>query len=187
MKDVVCGMDVLEDSKFQSTYHHERYYFCSEQCKLKFDTTPDIYLHKKETSHTDTCPDGSCNINPSFINRNVQYTCPMHPEIIKYEPGSCPICGMALEALIATVDEENSELKAMTKRFWVSVALALPLFILAMIADMMPSWLPQNISMKTLYWVEFSLATPVVLWGGWPFFVRGIQSVISWNLISRYS
>ena len=182
MKDVVCGMDVLEDSKFQSTYHHERYYFCGEQCKIKFDTSPDTYLHTKDTPHTDTCPDGSCNINPSFINRNVQYTCPMHPEIIKDEPGSCPICGMALEALMATAEEDNSELKAMTQRFWFSVALALPLFILAMIADMMPSWLPQNISMKTLYWIEFTLATPVVLWGGWPFFVRAWQSIITWNL-----
>ena len=182
MKDVVCGMDVLEDSKFQSTYHHERYYFCSEECKIKFETSPDTYLHTKETSHTDTCPDGSCNINPSFINRNVQYTCPMHPEIIKDEPGSCPICGMALEALMVTAEEDDSELKAMTQRFWFSVALALPLFILAMIADMMPSWLPQNISMKTLYWIEFTLATPVVLWGGWPFFVRAWQSIITWNL-----
>lgn len=182
MKDVVCGMDVLEDSKFQSTYHHETYNFCSEQCKIKFETSPDTYLHTKETSHTDTCPNGRCNINPSFINRNVQYTCPMHPEVIKDEPGSCPICGMSLEPLIATAEEDNSELKAMAQRFWFSVALALPLFILAMISDMMPSWLPKNISMKTLYLIEFSLATPVVLWGGWPFFVRAWQSVKTWNL-----
>jgi Cu+-exporting ATPase len=182
MKDVVCGMDVLEDSKYQSTYHHEKYYFCSEQCKIKFDTSPDTYLHTKETSHTEICPEGSCNIKSPFINRNVQYTCPMHPEIIKDEPGSCPTCGMALEPLMATAEEDNSELKAMTQRFWFSAALALPLFILAMMADMMPSLLPENLSIKTLYWIEFSLATPVVLWGGWPFFVRAWQSVKTWNL-----
>jgi Cu+-exporting ATPase len=89
---------------------------------------------------------------------------------------------MSLELLIATAQEDDSELKDMTLRFWVSTALALPLFILAMITDMMPSWLPQNVSMQTIYWVEFFLATPVVLWGGWPFFVRGWQSVKTWNL-----
>ena len=181
MKDVVCGMDVLENSKYQSTHHHETYYFCSEHCKIKFDKSPEIYLHTKETSDRDSCPDGSCNINPSLINRNVQYTCPMHPEIIKDEPGNCPICGMSLEPVMATVEEEKSELKSMTQRFWISALLALPLFMLAMIADMMPSLLPQNISMKMLYWIEFSLATPVVLWGGWPFFVRAWQSVKTWN------
>jgi Cu+-exporting ATPase len=181
MKDVVCGMDVLENSKYQSTHHHETYYFCSEHCKIKFDKSPGIYLHTKETSDTDSCPNGSCNINPSLINRNVQYTCPMHPEIIKDEPGNCPICGMSLEPVMATVEEEKSELKSMTQRFWISALLALPLFMLAMIADMMPSLLPQNISMKMLYWIEFSLATPVVLWGGWPFFVRAWQSVKTWN------
>ncbi|MCO4844719.1 MAG: heavy metal translocating P-type ATPase [Sulfurovum sp.] len=182
MKDVVCGMDVLEESKFQSIHHHERYYFCSGQCKMKFDTSPDTFLHTKDTSSTVTCPDGSCDINTSFINKNVQYTCPMHPEIIKDEPGSCPICGMALEPLMATAEEDKSELIAMTQRFWFSLALALPLFFLAMIADMMPSLLPENVSMKTLFWIEFSLSTPVVLWGGWPFFVRAWQSLKTWNL-----
>jgi Cu+-exporting ATPase len=177
MKDVVCGMDVLEDSKFQSTYHHEKYYFCSEHCKVKFDTSPESYLHTKETLNTETCTDGSCDSKLSMT----QYTCPMHPEIIKDEPGNCPICGMSLEPMMAVAEEENIELKSMTQRFWISALLTLPLFILAMIADMMPSWLPQSMSMKTLYWIEFSLATPVVLWGGWPFFVRALQSVKTWN------
>ena len=178
MKDVVCGMDILEDSKYQSSYHHKKYYFCSEHCKIKFDSSPETYIHtKNETFNTETCPDSSCDSKLSVA----QYTCPMHPEIIKDEPGSCPICGMSLEPLIVRADEENSELKSMTQRFWFSVLLAFPLFLLAMIADMMPSWLPQNLSMKTLYWIEFSLATPVVLWGGWPFFVRAWQSVKTWN------
>ncbi len=177
MKDVVCGMDVLEDSKFQSTYHHEKYYFCSEHCKVKFDTSPESYLHTKETLNTETCTDGSCDSKLSMT----QYTCPMHPEIIKDEPGNCPICGMSLEPMMAAAEEENIELKSMTQRFWISALMTLPLFMLAMIADMMPSWLPQSMSMKTLYWIEFSLATPVVLWGGWPFFARAWQSVKTWN------
>ena len=185
-KDVVCGMDVSEDSPYQSAYHHQTYYFCSEQCKSKFDSSPETYLqtedaedtkNTKDRAHTESCPDGSCDINPGFT----QYTCPMHPEIIQDGPGSCPKCGMALEPVIATAEEDNSELKAMTQRFWFSAFLALPLFILAMTADMMPSLLPQKLSIKTLYWIEFFLATPVVLWGGWPFFVRAWHSVRTWN------
>ncbi|TET88612.1 MAG: heavy metal translocating P-type ATPase [Sulfurovum sp.] len=177
-KDPVCGMNVSETSKFQTRHHHETYYFCSEHCKIKFDKSPDTYLHTKEKSTIENCPDGICDIKSSSI----QYTCPMHPEIIQDGPGSCPICGMALEPVIATEEQDDSELKEMTQRFWVSAALALPLFILAMITDMMPSWLPENVSIKTLYSIEFFLATPVVLWGGWPFFVRGWQSVKTWNL-----
>ena len=177
-KDPVCGMDVLEDSEFHSKHHHETYYFCSEHCKTKFDTVPETYLHTKIKSVTENCPDGSCNIKPTFT----QYTCPMHPEIIKDEPGNCPICGMSLEPFIATTEEDDSELRDMTHRFWVSTALSIPLFILAMLTDMMPSWLPEHISMKTFYSIEFLLATPVVLWGGWPFFVRGWNSIQTWNL-----
>jgi len=178
-KDVVCGMDVSEDTNFQSRHHHETYYFCSEHCKLKFDTSPDTYLHTKDILITETSPDGSPEIKSALTH----YTCPMHPEIIKREPGNCPICGMALEPLIAAeAVEDDSELRDMTQRFWISAALALPLFVLAMTIDMMPSVLPQDVSIKTLYWIEFFMATPVVLWGGWPFFVRGWKSVRTWNL-----
>ncbi len=111
-----------------------------------------------------------------------EYTCPMHPEIIQDHPGSCPKCGMALEPRTIDVEERNEELDYMSRRFWVSAVLALPVFLLAMVADLIPAWLPDGLSMKTVQWIEFSLATPVVLWGGWPFFVRGWQSVVSWNL-----
>jgi len=97
-------------------------------------------------------------------------------------PGNCPKCGMALEPRIITVDEKNAELIYMTRRFWVSTVLSLPVFVLAMITDLAPSLLPAGISMQTVQWIEFALATPVVLWGGWPFFVRGWQSVVTWNL-----
>jgi Cu+-exporting ATPase len=125
-----------------------------------------------------SCPDGTCDTSLPLT----QYTCPMHPEIIQDHAGSCPICGMALEPMMPQQTEDDAELKDMTKRFWISTALAIPLFILAMIADMMPSLLPDVLSMKTVQWIEFILATPVVLWGGWPFFVRGYNSVKTWNL-----
>ncbi len=113
----------------------------------------------------------------------VLYTCPMHPEVQQKGPGSCPKCGMALEPLIATAeDDNNEELKEMTRRFWVSTVLSIPVFILAMLADLAPSLLPEWLSLKSVQWIGFLLATPVVLWGGWPFFVRGWQSVRTWNL-----
>ena len=111
-----------------------------------------------------------------------QYTCPMHPEIIQDEPGSCPKCGMALEPITVAAEETNEELIDISRRFWVSCVLAIPVFILAMVADLLPGLLPSGLSMKAVQWTEFALATPVVLWGGWPFFVRGWQSVVTMNL-----
>jgi P-type Cu+ transporter len=113
-----------------------------------------------------------------------EYTCPMHPEIIRDAPGSCPICGMALEPRTVSVEEEqNPELASMTRRFWVSVALTIPILVVAM-ADVIPglSAMMQFASPRTWQWLEFILATPVVLWGGWPFFVRGARSLITRNL-----
>ena len=106
----------------------------------------------------------------------------MHPEVRQDHAGNCPKCGMALEALTVGVEEKNEELIDMSRRFWISVALAAPVFILAMIADLAPAWLPAGLSMSMVQWIEFALATPVVLWGGWPFFVRGWQSLRTWNL-----
>ena len=116
------------------------------------------------------------------IASRTQYTCPMHPEIIQEGPGSCPKCGMALEPVTIAVEEKNEELIDMTRRFWVSTLLALPVLVLAMIADLAPALLPAGLSMQAVQWIEFFLATPVVLWGGWPFFVRGWKSVVTWNL-----
>ena len=116
------------------------------------------------------------------IETQTVYTCPMHPEIVEDKPGNCPKCGMALEPRSVEVEEDTSELDDMSRRFRVSAILAIPVFLLAMVADLAPGWLPDGLSMKTVQWIEFALATPVVLWGGWPFFVRGWQSVVSWNL-----
>ncbi len=132
-----------------------------------------------------SCPKCGMALEPKDIPlaaTETKYTCPMHPEIIQDEPGSCPICGMSLEAMSVEVEEDNHELDDMTKRFKVSTILAIPVFILAMIADLVPSWLPDGLSMKTVQWIEFVLATPVVLWGGWPFFVKALQSFKTMNL-----
>jgi len=111
-----------------------------------------------------------------------EYTCPMHPEIVQDHPGTCPKCGMALEPRTIALEEDTRELDDMTRRFRVSSLLALPVFLLAMTADLAPAWLSDALSLRAVQWIEFALATPVVLWGGWPFFVRGWQSVVSWNL-----
>ncbi|MBI4291124.1 MAG: copper-translocating P-type ATPase, partial [Betaproteobacteria bacterium] len=104
------------------------------------------------------------------------------PEIVREQPGDCPICGMALEPRTFSAEEANPELEDMSRRFWVSAALALPLFVLAMSAEFAPRWTAQFISPRALQWLEFGLATPVVLWGGWPFFVRGWRSLVTRNL-----
>ncbi|MCK4875160.1 MAG: heavy metal translocating P-type ATPase, partial [Sulfurimonas sp.] len=114
-----------------------------------------------------------------------KYTCPMHPEIIENHPGNCPKCGMALEPVNVQENddnEDNQELNYMSKRFWISFALALPVFIVAMTNDLAPQYLPDNISMINIQYFLFLLASPVVFWGGAPFFVRGYQSIKTWNL-----
>ena len=114
--------------------------------------------------------------------KRTQYTCPMHPEIVRDEPGSCPICGMALEPVVVSEEEDTSELDDMTRRFWVSAVLTLPLFIYAM-GEIIPGQpLEHLLPVTWRQWLQLALATPVVLWGGWPFFVRGWHSVRTLNL-----
>ena len=169
-EDPVCNMTVSGDSEYQCQYRDKHYYFCSEHCLHKFEEHPEQYLDKEAS--------------PSFeADRElIIYTCPMHPEIQQQVPGNCPKCGMALEPVTFSGEERNEELIDMSRRFWVCTVLALPVFFLAMIADMMPAWLPNWLSMPAVQWIEFALATPVVLWGGWPFFVRGWQSIRTYNL-----
>ncbi|VAW50365.1 Lead, cadmium, zinc and mercury transporting ATPase; Copper-translocating P-type ATPase [hydrothermal vent metagenome] len=116
------------------------------------------------------------------METKTEYTCPMHPEIIQDHPGNCPKCGMALEAKTIAIEEKNEELIDMTRRFIISAILSIPVFLLAMIADLAPALLPDSLSMQAVQWIEFALATPVVLWGGWPFYVRAVQSVVTMNL-----
>ena len=191
LKDPVCGMDVSTETEFYLKHAGETYYFCSENCQTKFTADPLTYVHSHEESSEEACT--SCrplvkNIyDPEEGGKNSRssaiYTCPMHPEIQQKGPGSCPKCGMALEpAAVQAGEEETEELDDMTRRFKVSTVLALPVFILAMVADLAPTWLPSWLSMSMVQWIEFALATPVVLWGGWPFFVKGYQSIKTWNL-----
>ena len=206
LKDPVCGMDVSKDSKHHSEYNGQSHHFCSEHCLHKFRDHPEQYPDKEASpAHTGhestahTCPmhpeivedqPGSClkcgmALEPMGVPQSAsktEYTCPMHPEVVQGHPGSCPKCGMALEPRTFTVADENPELREMSLRFWLSSLLALPVFILAMIADLAPNLLPEGLSMQKVQWIEFALATPVVLWGAWPFFVRGWQSVVTWNL-----
>ena len=133
------------------------------------------------------CPKCGMALEPTVAAvplTKIQYTCPMHPEIVRDAPGSCPICGMALEPTTVTVEEEeNPELVSMTRRFWVGVALTVPVLIVAM-ADMFPGGHGlMHIALPRVWqWIEFVLATPVVLWGGAPFFARGWRSLITRNL-----
>ncbi len=160
-------------------YHGRTFYFCAPGCREKFRANPESYLAKK--------PNGvqgqpRLEMDRAFAHSG-EYTCPMHPEIVRDAPGSCPICGMALEPRTVTLTEEkNPELLEMTRRFWVSVVLSLPLLVIAM-SEMLPgNPLARMVSMRTLIWIQLALASPVVLWGGWPFFARFWQSIINRSL-----
>src|SRR5712691_6894886 len=169
--DPVCGMRVDKQSAAGSFEHDgERYFFCSAHCQEVFRKGPARFLNRSQQPE------------PIAIGRS-KYTCPMHPEIVRDKPGACPICGMALELRTVTIeDEENPEPVDMTRRFWVGVVLTAPLLIIAM-SDFVPGRpLERVASMQTLSWIEFLLATPVVLWGGWPFFVRAWQSIVNRSL-----
>jgi Cu+-exporting ATPase len=179
LKDPVCGMDVTSDSEYHLKHKDHDYYFCSEHCETKFKTSPDTYLHPVPVVD-DSCPDGSCSLTPVSTST---YTCPMHPEIEQEGAGECPKCGMALEPKDIIVGEEgpNPELVDFRKRFIVGAVLSIPLLILAMggfVGLPIESW----IGKATSHWIELVLATPVVLWSGWPFFVRGWKSIQTMNL-----
>ncbi|HKK21377.1 MAG TPA: heavy metal translocating P-type ATPase, partial [candidate division Zixibacteria bacterium] len=169
LKDPVCGMTVTPQSKHHTTYKGTEYYFCSEGCLNKFKADPGKFTAKAATP-----------AQPDKDMSEIEYTCPMHPEIVQLGPGTCPKCGMALEPRTVTEDEpENPELKDMTRRFWIGVILSAPLLFLAMGKDIpgVEAWLGSIASPRALTLIELLLASPVVLWGGWPFFVRGWRSV----------
>ncbi|MGE0387563.1 MAG: heavy metal translocating P-type ATPase [Gammaproteobacteria bacterium] len=125
------------------------------------------------------CPKCGMALEPdSPAVPDAEYTCPMHPEIVRSAPGNCPICGMALEPRVPAAAAENAELADMSRRFWIGAALAIPVFLLAMAGDLASGWTGHFVSARTSQWIQFALGTPVVLWCGWPFFVRGWASVI---------
>ena len=176
--DPVCGMKV--DTR-TATHKYELggtpYYFCSARCLDKFKADPDRYLNPPERDPAVQSP--AMGALPQAAEGTV-WTCPMHPEIRRDGPGQCPICGMALEPLEPTLEEKaNPELIDMSRRFWVSAALTLPLVFLAMATELF-GWEP--LPMRQSVWLQLALATPVVLWGGWPFFERFWASLKTRNL-----
>jgi len=168
--DPVCGMTVdPATSKHRFDYQGRTYHFCSVGCRTKFAAAPETYLDKSKAAPKESVPEGTV------------YTCPMHPEIRQIGPGNCPICGMALEPEVATLDAApNPELADMTRRFWIGLVLALPAVVLEMGGHLVGGhgWVDQTLS----NWIQLVSATPVVIWAGWPFFVRGWQSLVTRNL-----
>ncbi|MDR6952902.1 Cu+-exporting ATPase [Ancylobacter sp. 3268] len=168
-KDPVCGMDVdPHTATLKADHNGLTYYFCSAGCRTKFIADPAKYLGDRAPA--EPVPEGT------------EYTCPMHPEIRQIGPGSCPICGMALEPVLVSLDDgPNHELIDMTRRFWIGLALTLPVFALEMGAHLVPA-LHHLVPPELSSWIQLALATPVVLWAGWPFFQRGWESLVSRNL-----
>jgi Cu+-exporting ATPase len=178
-KDPVCGMEVEEDTPHRISHEGQEYLFCNPRCLESFRKDPGRYIEGREAGRE---PSGERRAESQERTAGREYTCPMHPEIVQDEPGSCPKCGMALEPMTVTVEEEEDpELRSMTRRFWVSVVLSIPVLFLAMgeyVGMPVHEWIPAT-SGK---WIELALSTPVVLWGGWPFFVRGWKSLKTMNL-----
>ncbi|MBI5261494.1 MAG: heavy metal translocating P-type ATPase [Bradyrhizobium sp.] len=169
--DPVCGMTVdPATSKHRFDYQGKTYHFCSAGCRTKFAADPGKYLDKSRAEE-----------KPADVPADAIYTCPMHPEIRQVGPGSCPICGMALEPEVVSLETApNPELIDMTRRFWIGALLSVPLVVLEMGGHLAGphNWVNPALS----NWIQLAFATPVVLWAGWPFFVRGWQSVLTRNL-----
>src|SRR5262249_44287480 len=170
--DPVCGMEIEEADSVGTVVHNDvPYYFCAESCLERFKQNPDEFLS----------PDTAASKAPisAPAGGRVEYTCPMHPEIIRDEPGPCPICGMALEPRVITLDDRpNPELTSMTRRFWASAALGLPVFALTMI-DMVGGGTLTMSHGALMNWLGVVLATPIVFWAGWPFFERAWLSIVN--------
>jgi len=171
LTDPVCHMEIdPATSEHQFSYSGQTYHFCSAGCQTKFALSAETYVDPASTA-------------PGPIKAGVTYTCPMHPQIRKEGPGSCPICGMALEPLTITAEASpNRELVDMSRRFWIGLVLALPVLVLEMGGHIPGLRLHQLVPEQVSVWVQFILATPVVVWAGWPFFERGWASVVSHHL-----
>ncbi len=175
--DPVCGMSIDSSGPFVAEHEGRRYHFCSEYCQGAFAAAPDQYTGATGEHARRRAP----GLEP-VTTAVAQYTCPMHPEIRRAGPGACPICGMALEPVLVSADTGPShELIDMTRRFWVGLVLAVPVFALEMGGHLF-DWVHDLIPVTVAVWVQLVFATPVVLWCGWPFFVRGWASVRSRNL-----
>ncbi len=200
VRDPVCGMTV-DPAKAAAKYEYQgqAYYFCNPKCEERFKADPEKYLHpfpavaapvskdaiyicpmdpEVRQDHPGACPKCGMALEPEtpVLPTKTEWTCPMHPEIVRDAPGSCPICAMALEPRTVTVEVDNPELRDMSRRFWISLVLTAPLVIGGMLIDLVPSW-KHAAPAWLMTWGGFVLATPVVLWGGWPFFERFWTSI----------
>src|SRR5216684_1577695 len=177
VKDPVCGMTVdPATAKHRSDFEGQPYYFCGAGCRQKFTADPHKYLARPEQGAAKSAP-------PASGPGETLWTCPMHPEIIRKGPGSCPICGMALEPMTpSATDEANPELADMTRRFWVGVALSVPLLAIVMAEHVSDHAFEGMLPGRVAVWLQLVLATPVVLWGGAPFFARGWASLVNRRL-----
>ena len=209
VKDPVCGMTVNPaKAAGTSTRHGQTFHFCSNGCKAKFDANPPaaydgsaaaaphapkaapgtMYVCPMDPevrqSHPGACPKCGMALEPETISAaptKTEWTCPMHPEVVRDAPGSCPKCGMALEPRTVTLEDDNPELRDMTRRIWISAALTIPLVAFAMFRHLQGDLLPHALH-GYASWIELALATPVVLWGGWPFFERAWASLVNRHL-----
>ena len=206
--DPVCGMTVSDDSEHHYKHKDKDWHFCSAHCLDKFKADPEQYINKDPNAVAEVdAPEGTmftCPMDPEIIQEGpgtcpkcgmalepmgvpviatkTEYTCPMHPEVVQDHPGACPKCGMALEAVTVEVEDDTSELDYMSKRFWISSLLAIPVFFSAMSAEFWPDAMANFVDPVYRQWFEMILATPVVVWGGWIFYVRAVKSVMTMNL-----
>ena len=191
VKDPVCGMDIDPELSERRVEHEGRtYYFCSEHCRARFEAEPKAFsgAHGPQGHGDGPTPHGPMHhaheqgdygsgAAQPVAGEVAEWTCPMHPEIRQAGPGACPICGMALEPVMVSAESGPSpELADMTRRFWVGVVLSIPVVLLGMGRDLIPA-LEDAVSPRASAWAQLVLATPVVLWAGWPFFERGWTSV----------
>src|SRR5713226_8943084 len=198
-RDPVCGMKV-DPERAAGVYEHggHTYFFCSSHCLEKFRSQPEAYLRypvplampvataqiarNQPAQAPGSCPECGMALEPREITAlaaKTEFVCPMHPEVVRDKPGACPICGMALEPRTVTVEEEtNPELIAMTRRLWWSAILTAPILLLEMVGMLPGQPVQKLLTPRVQVWVELLLATPVVLWGGWPFFERGWASIV---------
>jgi len=177
--DPVCGMTFARaDAAGKSDFNGQTYFFCSQHCMERFQADPSRFVASRHDSHgVEEMRDRNVSKPASAAQTGIDYTCPMHPEIVRSQSGACPICGMALEPREVTGEEVNPELVDMTRRFWTSVALTVPI-LMFMISELIPGDpLLHAFGVRVSQWVQFALATPVVIWGGWPFFQRAAASI----------
>ncbi len=169
--DPVCGMTISTDESVGHVdYRGQTYYFCARSCLDQFKADPERFLKADRTGAV-----------PTPADFEAEYTCPMHPDVRQKGPGACPICGMALEPVVVSLDERNPELDDMTRRFWVSLTLTAPIFAF-MLAEVIPGQPLHHWPSGLRHWIQLALATPVVLWGARPFFERGWASIVNGSL-----